>query len=120
MEELISMHLEMAKLFFHEINTSNPGILSTIKVSVENPIGKSASDEAGILYILTSTGFPDYVDGVARIDLSSQTVVQNWYKGSGFYGIGYDPPRSGGLCIQFERISREWNGNCIGPRRIRK
>jgi len=77
--------------FFHEINTSNPGILSTIKVSVENPIGKSASDEAGILYILTSTGFPDYVDGVARIDLSSQTVVQNWYKGSGFYGIGYDP-----------------------------
>ncbi len=46
------------------------------------------------IYILRSTGWPDYNDGIAVVSIfDSTTLIPEWKTGSGFYGIGYDLER---------------------------
>lgn len=78
-------------IFFHEINKTDYSITNTTEISIPNPTSKLTLGENGEAYINTSTGWPDYNDAVAKVSLTSGQVIDaSLYKGSGFYGIGFD------------------------------
>jgi DNA-binding beta-propeller fold protein YncE len=82
------------KVYFHRINTSNFDLAETVEMSVPDATGKMAIGKNGKIYLLTSTGWPDYQDAVASVSIpNSQPIVKELITGSGFYGIGFDQNR---------------------------
>lgn len=81
------------KIYFQSFHLNN----LTKKEFREIPIAKATSrialSEDDRIYILTSTGWPNYNDGVAVVSLFDTTLIPSWKTGSGFYGIGYDRNR---------------------------
>jgi YVTN family beta-propeller protein len=81
------------KVYLLALNPSNPSIKEVKSFDVPNATSKIAWDTDKNIYILTSTGWPEYVDAVAKLSLSGNNVDLAWVTGSGFYGIGYEPNR---------------------------
>jgi DNA-binding beta-propeller fold protein YncE len=63
------------------------------ELEILNATGRIALGEDDRIYILTSTGWPNYNDGVAVVSLFDTTLIPSWKTGNGFYGIGYDKNR---------------------------
>ncbi|MFC0262295.1 YncE family protein [Fontibacter flavus] len=79
-------------IYLHEINRSNAEILQTVEINVVLATSKFTLGENGELLVITSTGWPDYNDAIARVNINSREVLnQAIFSGSGFYGIGYHP-----------------------------
>lgn len=80
------------KVYFHEINQGNQTIQSTKTIDLPNSTSDFAIGDSNEIYVITSSGWPDYNDAIAKINLETAQVVKaDWHVGSGFYGIGYDP-----------------------------
>lgn len=80
------------RIYFHEINRGNQRILSTKTFDLPGATADFAPGERDEIYIITSSGWPDYNDAVAKINLETEKIVKaDWHIGSGFYGIGFDP-----------------------------
>ncbi|SIT15972.1 YncE family protein [Belliella pelovolcani] len=78
-------------VFFHEINKSNYSISNTTEINISRPTSKLTLGENGEAYVITSTGWPDYNDAVAKISITSGQVIDaSLYEGNGFYGLGFD------------------------------
>ncbi len=78
-------------IYFHELNRTNHNVVGTVKVGLEGSTSNFALGDNGDVYVLTSTGWPDYNDAVAKISVSGQVSDASIYTGSGFYGIGFHP-----------------------------
>lgn len=78
-------------LYFHELNVSTLEIQETLSYPIPNALGKMAHDTNEIIYLLTSTGWHEYQDAVAKLNLNDPHVNLAWFEGSGMYGIGFDP-----------------------------
>ncbi|MFC3415556.1 YncE family protein [Algoriphagus hitonicola] len=88
---LFSTSLEEVTIY--SFNLDDFTTASTDVFPISNATGKIAFGNDGIMYLIRSSGFPDYVDAVATLSLFNSTVNPTWYEGSGFYGIGADPLR---------------------------
>lgn len=81
---------DASNVYFHEINKSNITISRTITVDLSGATSNFALGTDNSIYIITSTGWPDNNDAVAKVNLSNGSVSNpELFKGSGFYGIGY-------------------------------
>jgi DNA-binding beta-propeller fold protein YncE len=75
---------------FHEINPGNYALVRTLKIPLANPTPKITLGEGSEIFIVTSTGFPDYTDAVAKVSVNTGQVINgSFYSGSGLYGIGF-------------------------------
>lgn len=82
-------------VYFHEINRSSGDIAKTVKVNLPLSTSNFALTDNGEVLIITSTGWPDYNDAVARVDINDgQVLNSSVYTGSGLYGIGFHKERS--------------------------
>ena len=82
------------KVYFHEINRSSAEIMGTISVTLALSTSSFALAENGEMLIITSTGWPDYNDAIAKVNVKNGEVINaSLFIGSGFYGIGYHPDR---------------------------
>jgi DNA-binding beta-propeller fold protein YncE len=81
------------KVYFQSLNLTNQTIKEVTSFDVPNAMGKITFGEDRKIYILTSTGWPNYEDAVAVVSLADGGVGLDWTTGSGFYGIGYDKAR---------------------------
>ncbi|WP_026955466.1 YncE family protein [Algoriphagus vanfongensis] len=80
------------EIYFYNLNLGALAISNTYTLPVANASGRIAIGDNNALYLITSSGWPDYEDAVAKVSLTGG-VEENWYTGSGFYGIGFDPYR---------------------------
>ncbi|MGY6521428.1 MAG: YncE family protein [Mongoliitalea sp.] len=81
---------DASRVYFHEINKSDISIRTTITVNLTNATSSFTLDSENSVYIITSTGWPDYNDAIAKISLNNAVITNpEFFKGSGFYGIGY-------------------------------
>ena len=79
-----------ANAYFHEINPGNYVIARTVKIPISNPTPIATLGEGSEVLIITSTGWPDYVDTVAKVSVNTGQVINpTYYTGSGLYGIGF-------------------------------
>jgi hypothetical protein len=75
---------------FHEINPGNYALVRTVKIPLANPTPIVTLGEGSELFIVTSTGWPDYNDVVVKVSVNTgQVINSSFYKGSGLYGIGF-------------------------------
>ncbi|MEP2349914.1 MAG: DUF5074 domain-containing protein [Algoriphagus sp.] len=82
------------KVIFYTLNLSSLTLGTSYTIPLANASGKIAFDGDDEMYILTSSGWPDYNDAVVGIDLEGNTATATeLMTGSGFYGIGYDDER---------------------------
>lgn len=80
------------RIYFHEINRGNQRILSTRTFTLSDATADFAKGERDDIYVITSSGWPDYNDAVAKINLDTEKIIKaDWHVGTGFYGIGFDP-----------------------------
>lgn len=79
------------EVIFYSFHLDNFTLASTNTYPISNATGKIAFGSNDIMYLLTSSGWPDYQDGIAALSLFNSTIDLNWHEGSGFYGIGFDP-----------------------------
>lgn len=83
---------DAGNIYFYEINRNNFNIQNTIKIPLARATTNFALGDGGEVYVITSTGWPDYNDAVAKVSMNSATVVNpTLFTGSGFYGIGFHP-----------------------------
>ncbi|MFD2203628.1 YncE family protein [Shivajiella indica] len=81
-----------ANVYFHLLDRISGNIENTYTLPLKNATSKFILTEGGEMLIITSTGWPDYKDAIARVSLSNrQVITESLYTGSGFYGIGYHP-----------------------------
>lgn len=81
------------EVYFQSFHMDNLTKATTSTLPVANATGRIAFGNDDLFYLLTSTGWPDYVDGVARVSVVGPELDLNWIEGSGFYGIGFDQSR---------------------------
>ncbi|PZX49386.1 YncE family protein [Algoriphagus chordae] len=79
------------EVLFYTVNLSSLTLGTTYSVPVANATSRIAFDGDDDMYILTSSGWPDYNDAVVSIDIEGTTATATeLMTGSGFYGIGFD------------------------------
>jgi DNA-binding beta-propeller fold protein YncE len=81
------------KVYFSSLNLSGQTVKEVKSFNVAHATGRIAMGEDSKLYLVTSTGWPNYQDGVAVVSIADNSVDTDWTTGSGFYGIGYDKAR---------------------------
>lgn len=81
------------KVHFQSLNLSSQTVKEVKSFDVANATGRIAIGEDNKLYLVTSSGWPDYQDAVAVVSMADNSVDTDWTTGSGFYGIGYDQSR---------------------------
>ena len=81
------------KVYFVSISKSALSQKEIKTFPIAQATGRIAQGENDTLYLLTSSGFPNYQDGISIVSLFAGTVVRDWKKGTGFYGIGFDSDR---------------------------
>jgi hypothetical protein len=79
------------QVFLNRINTSTLTIDVVTTIALPGSTGNFALGNQDDLYVLTSSGWPNYNDTVAKITFSTGQVAQKeLYTGSGFYGLGFN------------------------------
>jgi len=79
------------EVIFYTVNLSSLTLGNTYTVPVTNATGNIAFNGDDEMYVLTSSGWPDYNDTVLSIDINGGTsTATEMMTGSGFYGIGFD------------------------------
>lgn len=79
------------EVIIYTLNLSNLTLGNTYTVPVTNASNRIAFDGNDEMYILTSSGWPDYNDAVVTIEIAGSTATATeLMTGTGFYGIGYD------------------------------
>lgn len=82
------------EVIIYTVNLSSLTLGNSYTLPIANATGKIAFDGNDDMYILTSSGWPDYNDAVVKIDIEGSTsTTTELMTGSGFYGIGYDDDR---------------------------
>lgn len=78
------------KVFFHRISPGSFSIAETREFAVSNATPKLALSPSGTVYLITSSGWPEYRDAIASVPFSgSGQLNKEFITGSGFYGIGF-------------------------------
>lgn len=81
---------DASQIYFHEISRSNFTVLNTVSIPLSGAGLSVAVGEGNDIYVLTSTGWPNYNDALAKVSLTSGQVLDaELYVGSGFYGLGF-------------------------------
>jgi DNA-binding beta-propeller fold protein YncE len=80
-------------VYFQSFHRDNLTKKNFLQVPIANATSRIALGEDDRIYILTSTGWPDYKDGIAVTSIFDSTLIPSWKAGSGFYGIGFDKAR---------------------------
>lgn len=80
-------------IYFQSFHLDNLTKQNSQEIPLANPTSRIALDEDDRIYILTSSGWPDYSDGITIFSLFESIFIPDWKTGSGFYGIGYDLER---------------------------
>lgn len=80
------------EIYFQSFSLDNLTTSTVLTLPLANATSSIAFDSTkDTAYILTSSGFPDYEDAVAKVSIVNSTLDAKWITGSGFYGIGFDP-----------------------------
>ena len=82
------------EVYFQSFHMDNLTKATTNSLPVGNATGRIAFGNDNLYYLITSTGWPDYQDGVSRVSVLGSELDLDWITGSGFYGIGYDKVRN--------------------------
>lgn len=80
-------------VYFQSFHLDNLTKKNFHQLPISNATSRLAWGEDDRIYILTSTGWPEYNDGIAVVSIFDSTLIPSWKTGSGFYGIGYDQDR---------------------------
>jgi hypothetical protein len=78
------------KVYFVSISKSGLSQKGIRTFPVAQATGRIAKGDTDTFYLLTSSGWPDYKDGISLVSLGAGILTTDWKKGSGFYGIGFD------------------------------
>lgn len=81
------------QVYFYSLNRENLTVKTSREFAVSNATGRIALGEDDRIYLVTSSGWPEYKDGIVVLSLFDSTFIPNWKNGSGFYGLGYDKER---------------------------
>jgi hypothetical protein len=81
------------KVYFVSISKSGLSQKGIRTFPVAQATGRIAKGDNDTFYLLTSSGWPDYKDGISLVSLGAGILTTDWKKGSGFYGIGFDPKK---------------------------
>lgn len=80
-------------VYFQSFHLDNLTKKNFIQLSIADATSRIALGEDDRIYILTSSGWPEYNDGIAVVSIFDSTLIPSWKTGTGFYGIGYDQAR---------------------------
>jgi len=79
-------------IYFHQIDKTTGTIQGILPVGLKKATSNFTLSVDGEMLIITSTGWPDYNDAIARVSIVNRQVLNEAiFTGSGFYGIGYHP-----------------------------
>jgi len=81
------------KIYFQSFHRDNLTKKEFRELPLSKATGRIALGEDDRIYILTSSGWPDYNDGIAVVSIFDTTLIPSLKTGSGFYGIGFDKER---------------------------
>ena len=82
------------KVYFQSFRLDNFTLKNLKEFGLPSATSRMAIGSDNRIYILTSSGWPDYRDAVAIVNFNDNSFVADWNKGSGFYGIGFDSERN--------------------------
>jgi YVTN family beta-propeller protein len=81
---------DAGKVYFQSFRKDNFSLKNLKEIGLANATGRMALGSGNRIYVITSSGWPEYRDAVAIVNFNDNSFVADWKKGSGFYGIGFD------------------------------
>jgi DNA-binding beta-propeller fold protein YncE len=84
---------DAGKVYFQSFRKDNFSLKNLKEIGLPNATGRMTWGSGNRIYVITSSGWPDYRDAVAVINFNDNSFTPEWKKGSGFYGIGFDSER---------------------------
>lgn len=84
---------QSTQVSFHAIDLGSLQVGEVKSRALSKATSRIALGDGGQVYVVTSTGWPNYEDAVALVSLENEQVNPAWKNGTGFYGIGYDRER---------------------------
>ncbi|WP_035467885.1 YncE family protein [Algoriphagus mannitolivorans] len=84
---------QSTQVSFHAIDLGSLQAGEVKSRALPKATSRIALGDGGQVYVVTSSGWPNYEDAVAMISLENEQINAAWKKGTGFYGIGYDRER---------------------------
>ena len=84
---------DQTQVYFYSIDLGTLQVGEVKSRALPKATGRLALGDGGQVYVVTSTGWPNYEDAIALLSLENEQINAAWKKGTGYYGIGYDPTR---------------------------
>ena len=88
--DLLVFCYDAQKVYFVSISKSGLSQKGIRTFPIAQATGRIAKGDTDNFYLLTSSGWPDYKDGITVVSLTTGILTADWKKGTGFYGIGFD------------------------------
>jgi DNA-binding beta-propeller fold protein YncE len=85
---------DATKVYFQSFRLDNFTPKNLKEIGLPSATNRMALGSGNRIYVITSSGWPDYRDAVAIVNFNDNSFVADWKKGSGFYGIGFDSNRN--------------------------
>ncbi|MHA7130219.1 YncE family protein [Algoriphagus namhaensis] len=82
--------IDEEEIFMQSFHLDNLTKATTTGLPLSGATGRIALGNDDLFYVITSSGWPDYEDGVTRFAVIDSRLEFDWITGSGFYGIGFD------------------------------
>lgn len=95
------------EIFFQSFHLDNFTRKIQTGLPLANATGRIAFGNDDLIYVSSSSGWPDYNDSVTKFSLFESTLVQDYITETGIYGLGYDK-RNSNLILAF---SNGFQGN---------
>jgi hypothetical protein len=99
--------IENNEIFFQSFHLDNFTRKIQTGLPLANATGRIAFGNDDLIYVSSSSGWPDYNDSVTKFSLFESTLVQDYITETGIYGLGYDK-RNSNLILAF---SNGFQGN---------
>lgn len=84
---------DAGKVYFQSFRKDNFTLKSLKEIGLSSATNRMALGSGNRIYVITSSGWPDYRDAVAIVNFNDNSFTPAWKPGSGFYGIGFDAER---------------------------
>jgi hypothetical protein len=78
------------EIFFQSFHLDNFTKKYMLTLPIPNATGRIAIGNDDLIYVTSSSGWPDFNDSVSELSIFSSTLNLNKITGKGIYGVGYD------------------------------
>ncbi len=92
--------IDQNEVYFQSFHLNNFTKKNFLALPIKNATGRIAFGNNDMIYVSSSSGWPDYNDEITKFSIFDATIVPKYITGTGIYGMGFDK-KNGELILSY-------------------